>query len=494
MNYTSTKVISQASIFDSLYQKDNSPVDKAIEKEYGKEVVQDGYLILPSMMNNFKQTSAVEVIEKPVKAAKNGRQRKVYRVHGCCKDYNPNQAYICHCGCDCTMRSIGTTPITLKTIPYLGIPMEVIVQQQRLHCHSCGATYTFTPDFKAEDHRITLSLEHYICGLLAYGFTVKEVSHLTDTDKNVVADIDRKRLKELYTENGKLKKPQQYAEYIGIDEFKLHDGHKFATVIVDLITGHVLYLAHGKKKSVVYDFIAYVGEEWMNHVKVVASDMNSDYQEAFKEKCPWIDTVYDHFHIVKNFNDKVISEVRKDEQKRLIDEGNTEAATALKNTKYIVTSSRKHLKDLDKEAKQGKVLQKESNLFNHQEVKARDGYYDRYEELIKENKLLFTCDLVKEMLAKAYTYKQTKRMQDKIEEIIDICRGTENKHFLWFAKLLESHLDGIVTHAKYNISSGKVEGINNKIKTIRRKSYGLPNDEYFFLKIIDASYHKDRFS
>lgn len=80
-------------------------------------------------------------------------------------------------------------------------------------------------------------------------------------------------------------------------------------------------------------------------------------------------------------------------------------------------------------------------------------------------------------------------MADKIIEIIDICIATGNNHFMWFGKLLETHFEGIIAHATYNISAGKIEGINNKIKTIRRQGYGYPDDEYFFLKIMDASRH-----
>ena len=65
----------------------------------------------------------------------------------------------------------------------------------------------------------------------------------------------------------------------------------------------------------------HVGSEWMSHVKAVASDMNADFQEAFLEKYPHIRIVYDRFHIVKNLNDKVISEIRKDEIRRLNKEG-----------------------------------------------------------------------------------------------------------------------------------------------------------------------------
>lgn len=91
------------------------------------------------------------------------------------------------------------------------------------------------------------------------------------------------------------------------------------------------------------------------------------------------------------------------------------------------------------------------------------------------------------MLARAYAYRQEKRMRDAMERIVEVCRGTGNKHFEWFARLVEGHMDGIVTHAGHRISSGKVEGTNQMIKTLRRTGYGYPDDEYFFLRVFDAS-------
>ena len=79
------------------------------------------------------------------------------------------------------------------------------------------------------------------------------------------------------------------------------------------------------------------------------------------------------------------------------------------------------------------------------------------------------------------------RMAEKIIDIMDICEATDNRHLLWFRKLLDKHFEGIIAHATFRITSGKVEGINQKIKTLRRHGYGYPDDEYFFLKLFDAS-------
>jgi transposase len=68
-------------------------------------------------------------------------------------------------------------------------------------------------------------------------------------------------------------------------------------VIIDLETGHVLWLAHSKRKQVVHDFCDFVGEEWMSRVVAVACDMNADFERAFLERHPHLAVVYDHFHL-----------------------------------------------------------------------------------------------------------------------------------------------------------------------------------------------------
>ena len=229
---------------------------------------------------------------------------------------------------------------------------------------------------------------------------------------------------------------------------------------------------------------------WMDGVEAVACDMNSDFEEAFEEKCPWLQPVFDYFHIVKNFNDKVVSEVRKDEQRRLYEEGNIEAARALKKTRYILMSNRSTLQKKDEDAASERVIHKGSPLFKTEDIKRKTGYEAKYDALIQENRLLFTLDLVKEKLSAAYALTNEPKMAEAIIDIIGICEATGNKHLLWFGKLLDTHFEGIIAHATYKISSGKIEGINQKIKTLRRHGYGYPDDEYFFLKIMDMSRKK----
>ena len=186
----------------------------------------------------------------------------------------------------------------------------------------------------------------------------------------------------------------------------------------------------GKKKQVVYDFIDHVGLDYMSKVSAISADMNSNYAEAFKERCPHLDLIYDHIHM----------------------------------------SSKETLIEKDIEA----------------EPKANDNFA-RYMDLIKNNKLFLVCDTIKEELKYAYKSHCKIQMLDSISTIIKICKGTGNTRLLWFARLLSNHIEGIVTHAIYKVTNGKIEGINQRIKTLRRKCYGLPNDLYFFLKLMHES-------
>ena len=439
------------------------------------------FLFLPSCLYGFHNT------ETTVETAISGRT--VYCFVGTLDI--PEVERLCSCGC---RMHINTSPdIYLRHIN-IGRDLSTLkFPHNQLRCPKCGATKSQYISFKADGHLITKILHQYTCDLLASGtYTNKEVAELTGLGKNVVKEIDKERLQGMYTtDNGKkLIKPEKQARFLGIDEFKLHNGHRYATHIIDLETGHVLWIQNGKKKQVVYDFIEHVGMAWMDGVEAVACDMNSDFEEAFEEKCPWIQPVFDYFHIVKNFNDKVVSEVRKDEQRRLYEEGNIEAARSLKKTRYILMSNRSTLQKKDEDAASERVIHKGSPLFKTEDIKRKNGYEAKYDALLRENKLLFTLDLVKEKLSAAYALTDEPKMAEAIIDIIDICEATGNKHLLWFGKLLDTHFEGIIAHATYKISSGKIEGINQKIKTLRRHGYGYPDDEYFFLKIMDMSRKK----
>lgn len=454
-----------------------------------------GVMLYNCGLPGFQQTAeSFETVREfnSHKKDKSGAKRRVI-VFPCKVAENQNQRPVFCPECGAYVKKNGTTPIDVLHIPF-GLSRTVLrVDRQLYQCTNPGCRHKMSEEipFKVKDHKLTQQAETLIKDLLSFGtLTLKDIAAITNVDKGIIKDIDKKRLLEKYAEkdeNGqyKLKRPTVYSPFIGIDEFLLHKGHRYATIIMDLVTGHVLYVAKGKKKGVVYNFMDWVGDDWMKHVKAVGCDMNTDYCEAFQERYPDIKIVFDYFHIIKNFNEKVVSEVRKDEYRRLIEEGRVDEAKKLKGSKYILMANRETLKAHDDLI--GQIIKPGSTLFNLQEVKVKTALVELYDKLIAENKLFLTIDMIKEELKEAFTTTDSDVMKKKIGHIIAVCFATNNSHFEWFGKMLKNHLSGILTHAEARLSSGKVEGTNRLIKTIRWQAYGFKDDEYFFLKIMDAS-------
>ena len=131
----------------------------------------------------------------------------------------------------------------------------------------------------------------------------------------------------------------------------------------------------------------------MSHVEAVACDMNADFARAFTKACPHLDIVYDHFHIIKNFNEKVIMPVRIAEQKRLLQQGDKKAAATLKHSKYVLIANKATRLAKDEEAKQP-PKEKAEKIFKKPVKKPKGNVEEYYQKLIKENDLFLKIDFI----------------------------------------------------------------------------------------------------
>lgn len=436
--------------------------------------LKSGILILPSSLTGFINTNTKYIVED---------NKTFYIFEG--KLIINEEDYICP-NCNSKMHINNHYYMTLKHLNIGKSYSKIQVEYAQFYCPYCNTSKMQDIKFKCKNHQITKQLYQYVYDLLEIGtLTNKDISIITNVNKNLVKEIDKERLYNKYTEGENLVPPLEQATFLGVDEFKLHDGHKYATIIINLETGHVLWIARGKKKQVIYDFMEYVGHKWMMNIKAVACDMNAAYESAFLEKYHHIKIVFDYFHIVKNFNEKVVSPIYKEEQIRLRREGKITKADSLKKSKYILCSSKETL--IKKDNKDKKYIQKSSLFKINDTNKNVINYQSKYDEIINNNELFIIIDLIKDGLKSAYNDIDVESMHNKISSIVDLCKENGHKKLLWFAKLITGHYEGIINHAIYNISTGKVEGINNKIKTLRRQAYGYPDDEYFFLKLFDIS-------
>ena len=206
--------------------------------------------------------------------------------------------------CGSPMHRHGKRSMRLHDIDLLGHLHIIIVAYDRYCCSSEGCNHTQMQEiaFKEPGHSITRRMGRRIRTRLNCGAGISETARSLSVHPSVIYEIDKANLKAMLDGVA-----PPVCEYIGIDEFKLHKGHRYATVVTDLATGRVLFLEAGKSKEQAYHFFARMGDEWMRHVKAASMDMNAQYDSAFRERWPGIRIVYDHFHLVKMYNDTVLT-------------------------------------------------------------------------------------------------------------------------------------------------------------------------------------------
>ena len=387
--------------------------------------------------------------------------------------------------CGSAMHRHGRKVRRLRDIDLLGHLSIIEVSYDRYCCSGEGCSHTQMQDiaFREPGHNMTERLARRIRIRLNCGAGISETARSLSVHPSVIYEIDKANLRNMLEG----RKPPR-CEYIGIDEFKLHDGHRYATVVTDLGTGRVLFLEAGKSKEQAYHFFARMGDGWMRHVKAVSMDMNAQYDSAFREKWPGIRIVYDHFHLVKLYNDTVITAIRRRKQRELLEGGNEEGYALLKGSRYLLLSRMDTLKERDREAHESNIRLHELYLDRGLPLppgeRIRSPYRERrLRDILSANEDLSVCYYLLEQFNQAYSVRSITALYKGMRAWMKLARQSDVPEILSFCDTVERHLMGIVYHAKFPISSGKVEGVNNMIKPLRRKAYGYGDTEYFFLKI-----------
>lgn len=386
--------------------------------------------------------------------------------------------------------------VTLTHTPWLMGYTEVEIECRRKRCVECHKTVQQQIPFKHEKHFITTLAAKQVMLSMRRTHVCKATALETGVNRNVVKAIHKEALiRTLLDENKRPKLPDHPVRYLGVDEWLLQHGNRYATTIIDLETGEILWIEETKKKEVIRHFMDHAGDKFMRGIRGIASDMNADFGTAFQERYPHIMIVYDRFHLIKYFNEQVVNKVRLDKIRELEAAGRFDEATQLKRHKRLLWAKRDTIIEMQASAAAviaagGVVDGPTTSLFQS----PKQGYTPTarqlqvYEELRADNKEIDDLDTVKGQLQYAYEQCGTEAsMLEVMQYIIDYSNGTRNKHFMKFARLLSRNIDGIVSYAKHHITSAKCEGTVNLIKSIRRGCYGLNDHDYLFLRLMDAS-------
>lgn len=371
-----------------------------------------------------------------------------------------NGAICQSCGRRITKSNGYGREIELRHLPILGHRLYIRLRPKRYECPDCnGKTSTQeldwydpkSPHTKAYDRHLMLQLVNS---------TVEDVRRKEDVGYDAVEGaIDRCiHVSVNWNEFSELK-------IIGIDEIAMTKGHgNFVAIITTQQTdGHVALLAvlTDRQKETVRQFFESIPSHLWQTMEKVCTDMWEGYANAaaeFDKAHPEVsvDVVVDRFHVAKNYRERV-DHLRKQECRRLKKEL-PEAEYA--EIQGVLWPIRKNSKDLTDEE-----LKKLNRLFEYS-PDLKSAYYFR-EDLTS----IFEMQLTKEEAK-----QQLLAWRDKVSQSSLTCFGK-------FLTTLNNWLDKIINYFDGRFSSGFVEGLNNKIKTTKRRCYGILRNTTLFQRL-----------
>ena len=342
-----------------------------------------------------------------------------------------------------TKRIWHSLPIGLK-------PTIIVAHLHRLSCHSCGLT-------RLESFEVADPRKGYTRAFCRY--VVEMARHMTksaiaaklkfvgwNTIKAIITDDLKKRLK---------RRRLNKVRFIAIDEMAVRKGHRYLTNVVDLETGEVIYSVEGRDTECLRPFFAKIKRSRKARLEAIAVDMSSAYLKAIELYAPaGVKIIHDRYHLVANMN-RVLDEIRRDEYRR---KSGPEKAV-MKGSRYLLLSAFE-------------------NIYDDEEK------YSRLESLLGLNETIHKAYLLKEDLRMFWEQGSRKDAQQFIKTWLKEVRSMENSHLDKMANMIENHMEQILNHYDYPISTGPLEGINNKIKVLKRAAYGFRDMEYFKLRIL----------
>ena len=328
---------------------------------------------------------------------------------------------------------------------------------RRLDCHHCDARVTEHICWLDRRSRVTHRVRVWV-EALAQLIPIKHVSQLTGLHWHTIKAIDLQRLAHLHG---------QFAaggvRRLVMDEFALHKGHRYATVVLDAQRMRVLWVGEGNSRAAIRPFFEALGAEGCARIEAVAMDMNTAMDLEVRAQCPSAEVVYDLFHVVARFGREVVDRVRVDQANALRDD--SKARQVIKRSRWLLLRNRDNLED-DRAIK--------------------------LDELLAANAPLSTVYLLKTELKEIWFAPSVREGARRWKRWMRLALESEIAPVIKFAKRLRKYVRGIIASAIYPMHSSVLEGVNNRIKVIKRMAYGFRDSAYFFLKIKDAFPGKTR--
>lgn len=314
----------------------------------------------------------------------------------------------------------------------------------KIQCQKCEKKAWIKLPFTSGKLPMTKSFILYILQLISMS-TLLAVAIFLGLQWRTVKNIDKTNLQ---------KRSKQFSfkklRYISIDEIAIKKGHKYMTIFTDISTGQIIHAVEGRNEAALRPFLKLLSKK-AKRLRGVGIDMSAAYACSVTLHLPHVAIIFDRFHVTKLLND-MIDKVRRAEHEKHQKNG----ANVLKGQRFLLL---RNFAELDVDEK--------SSL----------------QRLLEINQSLAVAHSMKEQLrlfwnlgsrAEGARYLGWWIIQAMESGIAQLARA---------GRTLLNHFKGILSYFEHPINNGKAEGINNKIKVLKRQAYGFHDQEYFKLKL-----------
>src|SRR4051794_39284284 len=346
------------------------------------------------------------------------------------------------------VRTRGQVERRFKALPIGDRPTFVVLPIPRVSCRACGVVRQVKVPFADVRRSYTKAFERYALEL-GRRMTIRDVAAHLDVSCDLIKEIQRRDLSRRYA-RPKLK----HLRHIAIDEISIAKGHRYLTVVLDLDSGAVVFVGDGKGADALKPFWKRLRPSGAK-VEAVAMDMSAAYRGAVATNLPKAKVVFDRFHVMKLYNEK-LSELRRALHREATD---VMQKKVLKGTRWLLL---KAAGDLDEEKDEK----------------------SRLKEALALNQSLAVAYYLKEDLRQFWEQPGKRFGTAFLDGWIRRAEASGIKILQQMAKTLAAHRSGLLAYFDVMITSGPMEGTNNKIKTMKRQAYGFRDKEFFKLKIL----------
>ena len=341
----------------------------------------------------------------------------------------------------------------MRDLPCGDLRIYLDFELRRVDCRSCGSVKRERLDWLSANPHYTKRFARYV-GKQCRSAPIKEVADDLRLDWHAVKEMEKLYMMEQLSLSG-----EPRPAVIGIDEISVRQGHAYRIVVSDLERHQPIWFggADRSEESMAL-FYTFLGAERSKEIRLAVMEMWKPFRNGTEAHAPHAAILYDKFHVLRHLNE-AMDQVRKAEYKRLTNRADRKY---IKGQKYVLLSHRENLSPEKRRA---------------------------LKTLLAANQRLNTAYVLNEQFAQVWDYRSEPWARKFFDQWRRSLRCQRLKPFEKFAELVARHWDGIAAYCQpeNKVALGFVEGLNNKIRVIQRRCYGLRDEDYLHLKILTCT-------